>query len=198
MTHPNLDLGALIGARICHDLISPVGAIANGLELLSLSGAPDGPEMSLVSQSALSANARIRFFRIAFGLSADGQSVSSGEMTSVLGDVYCEKCSVDWQIDGPLPRRVAQAVFLALLCAEQAVPFGGVLTVSGSADAIRVEATGTRVAARPEHWAILDTPEVLRGVPATQVQFAMLPVVVSGLGRRMNYTLSDQLACIVF
>ncbi len=54
------DLAALIGSRICHDLISPIGAIGNGLELLSMAGA-GGPEVALISDSVSNANARIRF-----------------------------------------------------------------------------------------------------------------------------------------
>ena len=61
----NLDLAALVSSRICHDLISPIGAINNGLELLNMSGlAHDGPEIQLIGDSVKSARARIRFFRI--------------------------------------------------------------------------------------------------------------------------------------
>jgi histidine phosphotransferase ChpT len=67
-----VDLCALIGSRLCHDLVSPVGAIGNGVELLSMEGAgapmPAGAaELSLVRESVENAQARLRFFRIAFG-----------------------------------------------------------------------------------------------------------------------------------
>jgi histidine phosphotransferase ChpT len=61
------DLAALIGSRICHDLISPIGAIGNGVELLLMEASGKGPELSLISESVAAANARIRFFRVAFG-----------------------------------------------------------------------------------------------------------------------------------
>jgi histidine phosphotransferase ChpT len=67
------DLTSLIGSRICHDLISPLGAIGNGVELLAMSGTAPGPEMDLISQSVENANARIRFFRVAFGAARGGQ-----------------------------------------------------------------------------------------------------------------------------
>ena len=67
------DLTALVGSRICHDLISPLGAIGNGLELLQLSGLPQGPEWALIAESVENASARIRFFRIAYG-AADSAS----------------------------------------------------------------------------------------------------------------------------
>ena len=61
----NVNLAALIGSRICHDLISPIGAINNGLELLGMTGSSEGPELQLITDSVGSATARIRFFRIA-------------------------------------------------------------------------------------------------------------------------------------
>lgn len=62
-----LDLSALIGSRICHDLISPLGAIANGVELMVLTGAEQTPKMLLFAESVEAANARIEFFRLAYG-----------------------------------------------------------------------------------------------------------------------------------
>ena len=67
MSQNNVNIGALIGSRICHDLISPIGAINNGLELLSMSDERDGPEFDLITESVGNASARIRFFRIAYG-----------------------------------------------------------------------------------------------------------------------------------
>jgi len=81
------DLTSLIGSRICHDLISPLGAISNGVELLSMNGAPIGPEMSLISESVENANARIRFFRIAFGSANETQDVGQKEIQSILHDM---------------------------------------------------------------------------------------------------------------
>lgn len=191
MTQPNPILGALIGSRICHDLISPVGAISNGLELLGLAGAPAGPEMTLVSDSAAHASARLRFFRVAFGVASASQSVPDGDLCAILRDVYSDKCRVDWQVSEDLTRTEAQLAFLALMCAEQAVPLGGVLTVSGRNGALRVTATGPRVAPRPEHWAILEAPDDARDVPAAQVQFALLPLLLAGKDRRPSFQATD-------
>ncbi|HEY9039767.1 MAG TPA: histidine phosphotransferase family protein [Roseovarius sp.] len=192
MTQPNRNFGALIGSRICHDLISPVGAISNGLELMGLSGAPNGPEMALVADSAAHANARLRFFRVAFGLSSDAQNMGAREIRSILGDVYTGKVSCDWQIDEALPRRVVQAAFLALLCGEQAAPFGGTLTLSGADDALTLTVTGDRLAPHAEHWAWLTgaQPGNLDDLPAAQVQFALLPDLLDDLGRQAAVSLA--------
>ena len=87
MTNSPSDLNDLIGSRICHDLISPLGAISNGLELLAMSQDMSGPEVSLISESVDNANARIRFFRIAFGSSSPGQMTGANEIASILRDM---------------------------------------------------------------------------------------------------------------
>ena len=86
MQQRNLNLSALIGSRICHDLISPIGAINNGLELLGMTTRQAGPEMALISESVENAAARIRYFRVAYG-AADSQMMGRSEVTSILTDV---------------------------------------------------------------------------------------------------------------
>ncbi len=83
------DLAALLGSRICHDLISPLGAIGNGVELLAMSG-QSGPEMAMIEDSVRNANARIRFFRMAFGPASADQSASRTETLAILAD-YCQR-----------------------------------------------------------------------------------------------------------
>lgn len=63
------ETAALIPSRICHDVISQIGAIGNGMELMALSSGQEqsSPELDLILQSVENANARIRFFRIAYG-----------------------------------------------------------------------------------------------------------------------------------
>ena len=83
-----IHLAALIASRICHDLISPIGAIGNGVELMIMdaSGA-SSQEMALIIESAGHANARIRYFRIAFGLCAPDQRIGRGEVAGILQDL---------------------------------------------------------------------------------------------------------------
>lgn len=185
MIHTNHNFGALIGSRICHDLISPVGAISNGLELMGLAGTQSGPEMDLVANSAAHANARLRFFRVAFGLSSDAQNVTAHEIRDILGNIYNSKVACLWQIDEPLPRRLVQAAFLALLCGEQAAPYGGVMTVNNSDDALVITVTGERLSPNEDHWLWLTGagPGDLDNLPAAQVQFALLPYLLAELGR---------------
>ena len=84
----NLDLAALVSSRICNDLIYPIGAINNGLELLNMFGlVHDGPEIQLIGNSVKSASTRIQFFRIAFGAASE-DVIGQTEVVSILGDMF--------------------------------------------------------------------------------------------------------------
>ena len=77
-----LNINALIGSRICHDLINPLGAISNGIELLEMAGVAQGPEMSLVSDSVENATAKLKMLRLAFGAASPDQTVSRQEVVT--------------------------------------------------------------------------------------------------------------------
>ena len=180
-------LAALVGSRICHDLISPLGAIGNGVELLELSGAPEGPELSLIGESVQSANARIRFFRIAYGIASEGTEIGRSEVAGTLASVARGgRLSYFWEVEGDQPRREVRAVFLILQCLETAMPFGGDIHVrrDGARWAVRAEADRMRVDA--PLWDSLTNPRARVEVTAGQVQFAMLPEVMRELGREMT------------
>ena len=83
-----LDLGALLCSRICHDIISPVGAINNGLELLEEGGA-DEDAMELIKASARNASARLQFARIAFGAAGSASvQIDTGDAHSVTREYF--------------------------------------------------------------------------------------------------------------
>lgn len=174
MTHTSPDIAALIGSRICHDLISPVGAIANGLELMTLSGVEAGPEFSLVDDSARGANARIRFFRMAFGKASRDQMVGAAELLGILEAIYTGPQMLDWQISEPLPRPLARMVFLALLCLERTIPRGGTLAATGGPEALVLRAEADALTIQGAHWDILQTGIAPEDLPPAQVQFPLL------------------------
>lgn len=172
------DLAALIGSRICHDLISPLGAIGNGVELMMMSGSAAGPEIALISESVTNANARIRFFRIAFGSAAPGQSVARTEIGSTLDDMTRGgRLMLDWQVAGDPPRQAVKLAFLALLCLETALPFGGRVRVAETGGTWRIAADAPRRREIPELWAYLNgtASDTTDPLGAAHVQFALLP-----------------------
>lgn len=181
--HP--DLAALIGSRICHDLISPIGAIGNGVELLMMSPEAQGPELALIAESVASANARIRFFRIAFGLSAADQRIGRPEVTSVLADLTRgTRLAIDW--DGPvdLPRPEVKLAFLLLMCLETALPYGGEITISATGLAWSMTARAAKTKVDPDLWGQLSASSADNFLGAAQVHFALARDALRHQGRQ--------------
>ena len=80
------DLTSLVGTRICHDLVNPLGAISNGVELMGLAGSARSPELDLIEESVQSASARIRFFRLAYGSGDDDVLLGRAEIIAISSD----------------------------------------------------------------------------------------------------------------
>src|SRR3546814_1552613 len=92
LTRDGAVLAALLCGRFCHEVISPVGAINNGLELLD-EGASDADALDLIRTSALNAAVRLKFARLAFGASGSvGASIDTGEAEKAARD-YAERKS---------------------------------------------------------------------------------------------------------
>ena len=136
--NPNLtlsgpDLAALLCSRVCHDVISPVGAINNGLELLDEGGA-DAEAMDLIRTSALNASVRLKFARLAFGASGSvGASIDTGEAEKAARDFALaeKKTEITWT--GPRAIVAKNRVKLLLnlfLVAYGAIPRGGSIDVT--------------------------------------------------------------------
>lgn len=186
MTHNNLDFSALVGSRICHDLISPVGAIGNGVELIGMGGS-SGPELELISDSVGNANARIRYFRVAFGLAGTEQMVGVREIRAILSDLAVGgRVSYEWDVVRDVPRPELRAAFLALMCLESALPYGGFLSISEVAGRWQMTAEGRKITFEDDLWR--DLTRVHRTVEITpgRVQFGLLPQIVNDLGRELG------------
>lgn len=186
------DLTALVGSRICHDLISPLGAIGNGVELLTMSGTPMSPEIALISDSVSNANARIRFFRIAFGAVSPGQGLPMSEVRSILSDMTRGgRLSIDWPGAGDLPRADVRMAFLALQCLETAMPFGWRVTVTSENGAVTVVADAAKMKIDAALWDRLSGPVPAAEVTAAHVQFALLPLDAARRGRHLTVTTTE-------
>jgi histidine phosphotransferase ChpT len=186
MSQSNVNLASLIGSRICHDLISPVGAITNGIELLEMSGAMGGPELALISDSVNNAGARIRFFRIAYGMASD-QMLGRMEVTSVLKDISeGGRLGFDWRPEGAIPRAEVRLAFLALQCCETAMPYGGMITVEQSGDRWIVTGETSKLNLDPDLWRNVARGEACTQVTPAQVQFALFPLAAQELQRTIS------------
>ncbi|MCK0148457.1 histidine phosphotransferase family protein [Marivita sp. S6314] len=178
MQHPPSSLAALIGSRICHDLINPLGAISNGLELVSLTApSPASPEMMLIQQSCDNATARIQFFRIAFGGAGDSRTIPNAQAARTLADHYVgTRLRTEWTLYHDIGRDAVQLAYLAVLCAETALQQGGLLSVGSDGPDLIITGQGPVCVPDRDLWAILS---MTGGAPLPElrpahVQFALL------------------------
>jgi histidine phosphotransferase ChpT len=147
-----LDLAALLCSRVCHDLISPVGAIMNGLEVME-----DGKDeetsqfaMELIKKSAKTASAKLQFCRLAFGAAGSaGAQIDTGDAEKVTrGLMEDDKTKLGWNLPRVLLAKNRVKLLLnMMLLAARAIPRGGQLTVDpvgeGDGMGFRVSAAGT-------------------------------------------------------
>ncbi len=178
MLDEKTSLAALIGSRICHDLISPIGAISNGLELASLTKASSGgPEMDLIQQSCNNASARIRFFRVAFGSGQDTHITPASEARSTLLAHYAgTRISASLNITDDMPRSDVQLAYLTVLCLETALPKGGTCDVEADGTTLFVTARGRSLVNNTSHWGWFDIENSgpREDISPSTVQFPML------------------------
>ncbi|TNF61062.1 MAG: histidine phosphotransferase [Rhodobacteraceae bacterium] len=187
----NLNLAGLIGSRICHDLISPIGAIHNGLELIGLSQGDHRDELGLISQSADNAGARIRFFRLAFGPGSD-EALPRAEIEAVLRDLQQgHRLRLHWQVAGPAPRNLVRLAFLGIMCAETAMPYGGDIAVTADGGTWSVGGTAPRLNIAEDLWRPLLRGEPPADVTPAHVQFALIALVAGDLGRALAVELAE-------
>jgi len=126
------DLAALLCSRVCHDIISPVGAINNGLELLDEGGA-DEDAMNLIRQSARNASARLQFARIAFGAAGSaGMQIDTGDAEAVTAAfLKNEKPELVWSGQRALlPKNQVKLLLNLVLVAHASIPRGGKISVN--------------------------------------------------------------------
>lgn len=183
-----LDLAALVGSRICHDLISPIGAIGNGVELLSLTDGDTGAEMELINESVQNASARIRYFRIAYGAASEDQMVGRAEVLSILSaNARGGRFNYIWQIEGDQPRRMVRSALLMLQALESAMPLGGDIQIYQENGEWVMRAEGKRLVVDSGLWDSLLSPKMDSAYNASQVQFALLPSVLAEAGRHLKF-----------
>lgn len=183
---PMPDLPGLVAARICHDLISPIGAIGNGVELLSMAGPATGPEAQLIADSAAQASARVRFLRLAFGSAGSEARVGRSEVAGLLAEVaQGGRLAFDWQAGAEAGRAEGRRALLAAMCIEHALPAGGTIVIAQAARGWRVTGTGRRLRIETALWDWLAGSAPAPAIGAGQVQFALLKADARAAGLRL-------------
>jgi histidine phosphotransferase ChpT len=196
-----LDLAALLCSRVCHDVISPVGAIVNGLEMLDEEKDPEmrGFALDLVKKSARTASARLQFCRLAFGAAGSaGAAIDTGDAEKVArGLLEDDRTKLTWNVPRILMAKDKVKLILNLcLIAAAAIPRGGVITVnvdtSEATPRINVEAISANVRLAGH------IPSLLAGTPendqvdAHGIQAFYTGLIARAAGMKLTVTASNE------
>lgn len=164
-----LDLSALLCSRVCHDVISPVGAIVNGLEVLEDDQDESMREfaLDLIRKSARHASARLQFARIAFGAAGSaGASIDLADAEKVSRGMFAdEKTQLAWSAPVALyPKNKVKLLLNLVMIATGAIPRGGLIDVKvtgeGEAPTLVLTAKGSHARIPPHVEDLLaGTPE---------------------------------------
>lgn len=174
-----LDLAALLCSRVCHDLISPVGAIVNGLEVLEEEKDEATKEfaLDLIKKSARTASAKLQFCRIAFGAAGSaGAQIDLGDAETIArGFLEDDKTKLAWNLPRALsPKNRVKLLLNMLVIAGQAIPRGGRISVdsvgSGESMGFKVTAAGTNAKVPPAVPALLTGEGSGEGLDAHRIQ----------------------------
>lgn len=165
----SLDLTALVCSRVCHDVISPVGAIVNGLEVLADEKDESMKEVALdlIRKSAVQASARLQFARLAFGAAGSaGAQIDLGDAAEVAkGFLEDDRLKLAWNLPRVLlPKNRVKLLLNLLMIGATAIPRGGKLTVDpigeGEAMGFKLTAEGPNSRVPPHAEQLLaGTPE---------------------------------------
>lgn len=156
MSQSGVDLAALLCSKLCHDLLSPVGAINNGLELLEDETDPAMRDrcLDLLADSARASADKLKYFRLAFGAAGGfGDEVDPAEarqlVESLVGDQG--KITLGWAVQtGTLPKKAIKILLNLALIARETLVRGGRLDVGAERGDIGIEvvvrAEGSKIA----------------------------------------------------
>jgi histidine phosphotransferase ChpT len=175
----------IMASRICHDLISPVGAVNNGVEFLEEDTSPDGitDAIQLISMSAQSAGARLQLFRLAYGTGGRDSSIKPEDVHKAF-DAYLAgegKIKQDWDpiatfADYDRAEGFSKMLISALLLVAEALPKGGTITLTRDGEIITLTGTGADAMIRPNIPAALD-----RSLDLAEVDPRMVHALICGI-----------------
>ena len=185
-----LDFSAFLVSRVCHDLVSPLGAVVNGLEVLEdeRDATMRADALKIVASSAAQALARIQFMRIAFGAAGSaGAELDLGEIGRLVAGLFAgSKIALEWDVaQVNWPKDWAKLLMNSTLLAADCLPRGGAVKVTTGADpavpAFEIRATGA-------HARVLEEVEkAVRGEASTLPDArGVQPFLTHKLARALN------------
>ena len=199
--YTRIDLASLLCSRLCHDLLSPVGALSNGLELLS---SEDDPEMrdrcvELLEQSARISTGKLKFFRLAYGSAGGFDYQIPSEEPAALIQALAEdngRVELNWQVQSAsLPKPAVKCLLNLSHIAIDALVRGGSLDIgaeqNGETTEIAIRAEGTRIAFDEEIGRALQGELPVDAIPPRTAPAAMIHGLAAQHGGGIQYQLQD-------
>ncbi|WP_374283953.1 histidine phosphotransferase family protein [Novosphingobium sp.] len=201
MTDTSIDLAALLCSRLCHDLLSPVGALSNGLELLAEERDPEMRKrcMELLEQSARISADKLKFFRLAFGAAGGfGEQVPVQEPRALIDALVAnnDRISINWALGvASLPKPAVKVLLNLASIAIDALVRGGTLDIGAEsrdgASEIVVRAAGPRIAFDKEVGKALSLEMPTDGLSSRTAPAWMIAQIASGQGGGLQYALTE-------
>lgn len=183
----DLEFSAFLVSKVCHDLVGPLGAVVNGLEVLEDERDPAmrADALKIVTSSAEQALARLQFMRIAFGAAGSaGAELDLGEVNRLVhGLIHSGRTTIEWEApNAHWPKDWAKLLMNAILIAVDCMPRGGVVRVvtSTTVPGFTITATGTGVRVSE------DVERALRGDVVDHDARGVQPVLTSRLAKGVN------------
>ena len=192
-----LDLAALLSSKVCHDVINPVGAIVNGLEMLEEEKDAEmrGFALDLIKKSAHTASAKLQFCRLAFGAAGSaGASIDTGDAEKVARGLLADgKTALAWHGARVLmPKNKVKLILNLCLIAAASIPRGGTIDVTiageGEATTVTVKAQGTNAKLGAHVRGLLDGKPENDTVDAHGIQAYYAGLVARAAKMRLDVT----------
>ena len=206
MTIASLELASLLCSRLCHDMLSPVGALSNGLELLAEEKDPDMRQrcFELLEQSAKTSADKLRFFRLAFGAGGGfGESIPLNEPRAVIDALVGNngRIAVNWALaSDSMPKSAIKVLLNLALIGIEALVRGGTLDIvaethdtgDGRVSEIVIRASGARIAFDPTVGQALDGTLPTEALSAKTTPAYMIEQLVKGFGGGLQTQVSSE------
>ena len=202
MTIASLDLAAMLCSRLCHDLLSPVGALSNGLELLADEKDPEMRQrcFELLEQSAKTSADKLRFFRLAFGAGGGfGEAVAMHEPRAVIDALVGNngRIAVSWSLaSDSMPKPAVKVLLNLAMIGIEALVRGGTLDIVAETrdniSEIVIRASGARIAFDPAVGQALDGTLPTEALSAKTAPAYMIEQLVTGFGGGLQTQVSPE------
>jgi len=197
-------LASFIAAKLCHDFISPAGAIVSGLDLLKDPSAQDMRDdaMNLIEQSAEKLVQIVNFARVAYGAATTAESFDAGELRKLVEETFSGlRAELAWEVtEGTFEKPAARALLNLAHLAGQALPAGGVAAIKvvreGDGMVMTAESKGARARLKPEQLVGLRGEQLTEGLAGQWIQGFWLSEVVREAGGTLTAETAEELVRI--